>query len=74
MSQQAGGQNSGQKPDQKGLLPVEIMPLPSPQEPAPLEITFPGGIHLLVRAHCHAALLREVLAALRPERGEAGSC
>jgi hypothetical protein len=72
--QQAGGQNSGQKPAQKGMLPVEIMPLPSQQEPAPLEITFAGGTHLLVRAHCQAALLREVLAVLRPERGEAGSC
>lgn len=74
VSQQAGGQNSGQKPAQTTMLPVEIMPVRSPQEPAPLEITFAGGTHLLVRAHCQAALLREVLAALRPERGEAGSC
>jgi len=72
--QQAGGQNSEQKPAQKGMLPVEIMPLPSQQEPAPLEIIFAGGTHLLVRAHCQAALLREVLAVLRPERGEAGAC
>jgi len=72
--QQAGGQNSGQRPAQKGMLPVEIMPVRSQQEPAPLEITFAGGTHLLVRAHCQAALLREVLAVLRPERGEAGSC
>ena len=74
VSQQAGGQNSGQKPAQTTMLPVEIMPIRSPQEPAPLEITFAGGTHLLVRAHCQAALLREVLAVLRPERGEAGSC
>jgi hypothetical protein len=73
-SQPAGGQNSGQKPAQTTMLPVEIMPIRSPQEPAPLEITFAGGTHLLVRAHCQAALLREVLAVLRPERGEAGSC
>ena len=72
--QQAGGQNSEQKPAQKGMLPVEIMPLPSQQEPAPLEINFASGTHLLVRAHCQAALLREVLAVLRPERGEAASC
>jgi hypothetical protein len=74
VSQQAGGHNSGQKPAQTTMLPVEIMPIRSPQEPAPLEITFAGGTHLLVRAHCQAALLREVLAVLRPERGEAGSC
>jgi hypothetical protein len=74
VSQSAGGQNSGQKPAQTTMLPVEIMPSRSPQESAPLEITFAGGTHLLVRAHCQVSLLREVLAVLRPERGEAGSC
>jgi hypothetical protein len=74
VSQPAGGQNSGQKPAQTTMLPVEIMPIRSQQEPAPLEITFAGGTHLLVRAHCQAALLREVLAVLRPEHGEAGAC
>ena len=72
--QQAGRQNSERTPAQKEMLPVEIMPLPRQQELAPLEITFAGGTHLLVRAHCQAALLREVLAALQLERGEADSC
>ena len=56
------------------MIPVEIVPLSSPQQLAPLEITLGGGIHLWVRADCQSALLREALAALRPERGEPASC
>src|SRR5512141_2601720 len=41
--QQAGGQNSEQKPAQKGMLPVEIRPRPRQQEPAALEINFASG-------------------------------
>ncbi len=74
VSSQAGRRNSERTPAQKVMFPVEIMPLPGQQEPAPLEIIFPGGAHLLVRDHCQAALLREVLAVLRPGRGEAWSC
>jgi hypothetical protein len=55
------------------MLPVEIVS-PSRQEAAPLEIILADGIHVLVRAHCQSALLREALAALRPERGESGAC
>jgi len=56
------------------MIPVEIIPPSSQQQLAPLEITLGGGIHLLVRAHCPAVLLREALAALRPERQESTSC
>ena len=56
------------------MIPVEIVPPGSAQQLAPLEITLGGGIHLLVRAHCESALLREALAALRPEHGERASC
>jgi len=56
------------------MIPVEIVSPSSPQQLAPLEITLGGGIHLLVRAHCQSALLRDALTALRPERGEPASC
>ena len=56
------------------LIPVEIVPPSSQHQLAPLEITLDGGIHLLVRAHCQSALLREALTALRPEPGEPASC
>ena len=56
------------------MIPVEIIPPSNQQQLAPLEIIFPAGIHLQVRAHCQPALLREALAALRPEREEPGSC
>ena len=56
------------------MIPVEIVPPSSQQQLAPLEITLGGGIHLLVRGHCQSALLREALAALRPEPGEPASC
>ena len=56
------------------MIPVEIVPPGGAQQLAPLEITLGGGIHLLVRAHCESALLREALTALRPERGERVSC
>lgn len=56
------------------MIPVEIVPSSDQQQLAPLEITLGGGIHLLVRAHCQAALLREALEALRPERQESASC
>jgi hypothetical protein len=64
---------SRRKVSRAAVLPVEIVS-PSRQEPAPLEITLADGIHLLVRAHCQSALLREALAALRPEHGESASC
>ena len=56
------------------MIPVEIIPPSSQQQLAPLDITLHGGIHLLVRAHWQATLLREALAALRPERAESASC
>jgi hypothetical protein len=56
------------------MIPVEIVPSSNQPQLAPLEITLGGGIHLLVRAHCESALLREALAALRPEPGERASC
>lgn len=56
------------------MIPVEIVPSSDQQQLAPLEITLGGGIHLLVRAHCQAALLREALEAFRPERQEPASC
>ena len=62
------------KPAPVTMIPVEIVPPGGQQQLAPLEITLPGGIHLLVRAHCQAVLLREALAALRPEREESASC
>ena len=61
---------SRRKVSRGAMLPVEIVPPSSQQQLAPLEITLADGIHLLVRAHCHSALLREALTALRPERGE----
>ena len=65
---------SRRKPAPAAMIPVEIIPPSSQQQLAPLEITLHGGIHLLVRAHCQAALLREALAALRPECAESASC
>lgn len=73
-SQEPVRKRSRRKVSRVAMLPVEIVPLSSQPEPAPLEITLAGGIHLLVRAHCQSALLREALAALRPERGETASC
>jgi hypothetical protein len=61
---------SPRKVSRAAMLPVEIVSPSSRQEPAPLEITLADGIHLLVRAHCQPALLREALTALQPERGE----
>ena len=65
---------SGLKRAPTAMIPVEIVPSGGAQQLAPLEITLGGGIHLLVRAHCESALLREALTALRPERGERVSC
>ena len=73
-SQEPVRQRSRPKAYRAAMIPVEIVPPSSQQEPAPLEITLVDGIHLLVRAHCQSALLREALAALRPERGETASC
>ena len=56
------------------MIPVEIVSPGSAPQLAPLEITLTGGIHLLVRADCQPALLREALTALRSERGEPASC
>lgn len=56
------------------MIPVEIVPPSNQPQSASLEITLGGGIHLLVRAHCQPALLREALAALRPGREESASC
>jgi hypothetical protein len=64
---------SRRKVSRAAMLPVEIVS-PSRQEAAPLEIILADGIHLLVRAHCQPALLREALAALQPERGETAAC
>lgn len=58
----------------RAMIPVEIVSPSSQQQLAPLEIILDGGIHLLIRAHCQSALLRETLAALRPEREESSSC
>lgn len=56
------------------MIPVEIVPSSNQPQSAPLEIILGGGVQVLVRAHCQPALLREVLAALRPERAEPASC
>ena len=73
-SQEPVRQRSRRKVSRVAMLPVEIVPPSSQPETAPLEITLVDGIHLLVRGHCQPALLREALAALRPERGETASC
>lgn len=73
-SQEPVRKKSRRRVSRVAMLPVEIVSPSSRQEPAPLEITLADGIHLLVRAHCQSALLREALAALRPERGETASC
>ena len=56
------------------MIPVEIVPPSNQRQLASLEITLGGGIHLLVRAHCQSALLRDALTGLRPERGEPAGC
>ena len=73
-SKESGGQRTRRKVSRAAMLPVEIVSPGSRPEPAPLEIILAGGVHLLVRAHCQPALLREALAALQPERGESASC
>lgn len=74
VNQEHGGKATRRHISPAAMLPVEIVPPSNPQESAPLEITLVDGTHLLVRTHCQRDLLREALAALRPERGEAGSC
>ena len=69
-----GGKATCRHISSAAMLPVEIVPPGTPQEPAALEITLVDGTHLRVHTHCQVTLLREVLAALRAERGEAGSC
>ena len=56
------------------MIPVEIVPPSNQPQSVPLEIILGGGVQVLVRAHCQPALLREALAALRPERAESASC
>ena len=57
-----------------GMIPVEIVSPSNQPQSAPLEIILGGGVQVLVRAHCQPALLREALAALRPQRAESASC
>lgn len=56
------------------MVPVEIVPVSSSLESTPLEITFPDGVRILVRASCQSDLLRAALAAIRPECAETASC
>lgn len=74
VKQKQGGKATCRHISSAAMLPVEIVPPDNPQDSAPLEITLVDGTHLLVRIHCQRDLLRDALAALRPERGEAGSC
>lgn len=74
VKQKQGGKATCRHITPAAMLPVEIVPPNNPQDSAPLEITLIDGTHLRVRTDCQAALLREALVALRPERKEAGSC
>ena len=65
--------SSGHPVSPARIVPVEIVPVSSSLEPAPLEITFPDGVRILVRASCQSDLLRAALAAIRPECAETAS-